>query len=83
MKIVKPKASITYTQAELEAAFLLVQNKKHWKGPVLGIVPNDKVDIVCAAINHFVYGNATVTPYDFNQSKITAPGYWAFEGQLC
>jgi hypothetical protein len=76
---IDPYTRTPYTKEELEEAFKLVQDPKHWKGPVKGIVPNDKVDVVRAAVNHFAYGNVTVTPYGKDRSRITAPGYWAFE----
>jgi hypothetical protein len=79
MPQIDPRTGTQYSQAELEEAFKLVQDPKHWKGPVKGIVPNDKVDVVRAAVNHFAYGNVTVTPYGKDRSRITAPGYWAFE----
>ena len=77
-----PETGSIYSRAELEEAFKLVQDKKHWKGPVKGLVPNDKVDVVREAVNFYAYGCVTVTPYGKNRSRITAPGYWAYEARF-
>ena len=78
---INPETGSIYSRAELEEAFKLVQDKQHWKGPVKGIVANDKVDIVRESVNFFAYGNVTAQPYGKNRTRITAPGYWAYESQ--
>ena len=70
-----------YTQEQLEAAFKLVENKAHWKGPINTVVPADTdLDLIQAAIEHFTGTEADIVPMsgpNFSGFLVQAPGYWA------
>lgn len=70
-----------YTQEQLEAAFKLVQNKTHWKGPIRTVVLIDTdLDLVQAAVEHFTGTEADTVPvsgYNFSGFLVSSPGYWA------
>lgn len=67
-----------YTQEQLDAAFSLVQNKTHWKGPISAVVPIDTdLNLVQAAIEHFTGTEADIVPINKSALLVKAPGYWA------
>lgn len=82
---------ISFTQAELDAAFSKVANPDDWKAPVKAIVPVAELAVTLVAISHFTATSATVriaTGEDLRADgrivgtsiesfEVTAPGYRA------
>ena len=68
---------VSYTYAELDAAFREVQNPTHWKGPVDAIVGTSLVALYCEAVRYFTATSCTVEDLENGNSRIRAAGYWA------
>lgn len=49
-----------YSQAEMEAAFTAVQNKRDWKAPIHAFVQPQDIEVTIAAIEHFTATIPTV-----------------------
>ena len=68
----------TTHHAKMVAAFDLVENADHWKGPVDGFIDGADVAVVAEAV---VYFTATVAEITEGPTKgrfhVKAPGYWA------
>jgi len=63
-----------YTQEELEAAFRLVQNGTHWKGPVKAIVSAEQLGVTVIAVAWFTGTPCTVEPaVDPSETTLTHP----------
>jgi hypothetical protein len=60
-----------YTQEQLQAAFQLVQDKKHWKNPISYLMrPDDNFDLIVSAIQHFTATFPSVDIYSDRVSQI-------------
>jgi len=64
--------------AELSAAFDLVKDPAHWKGPINAVVPESVVDDVKEAVAFYTATVATAVPIDgTGLYHVRAAGYWA------
>jgi hypothetical protein len=68
------------TDAEMKAAFDLVKDREHWKNPIDANIEKNDQEAVEVAISWYVYGGAEFETLPSGKVRVTAPGYWAFEG---
>jgi hypothetical protein len=74
-----------YTQEQLEAAFKLVQNKKHWKNPINATIENpgeEQVACIEEAVIHFTGSIPDVVTLKGGKIRVQAEGYYAMEAGM-
>lgn len=74
-----------YEQAQVyrQAMFALVENRRHWKGPIQARVARDTPELRAAlhdAIVHFTASVPDFTPNADGSMIVTAAGYYATVG---
>lgn len=66
--------------AEFDAAFDLVKNRDHWKGPIDATLAGASPALVATVLDAIEFYTATdgvATKLGDGVYRITAPGYWA------
>lgn len=67
---------MTYTPAQLEAAFDLVKNQADWRAPIDAVVPKADEAVVCEAIVYYTGGGVEfIEELPNGKLRIVADGY--------
>jgi len=69
-----------FKEEVLEAAFKLVQNKDHWKGPIDTSIRKDcgiSLEAIRKAVTFYTATDAVITPLADNYFRVEADGYYA------